>query len=88
MKNIVSKFYLVAAFLYSTAFMFGQPSDKSNDTEPGGMEGDENPPISDYLWVLVVVGLVFVYFKFRNMQKKQHPRYEAESRKKILKNVT
>jgi hypothetical protein len=70
MKNIISKFYVVAAFLCSTAIMFAQPGDTSNDVDPGGMEGADNQaPIGDYLWVLVVVGLVFVYFKFRSMQK-------------------
>jgi hypothetical protein len=71
MKNIVSKFYVVAAFLCSTAIMFAQPGATSDDApELGGMEGnDTQAPIGDYLWVLAVVGLVFVYFKFRSMQK-------------------
>jgi hypothetical protein len=68
MKNIVSKFYLIVAFLCSTAIIFAQPGDDSNDV--GGMEGADNQlPISDYLWVLAVVGLVFVYFKSRATQK-------------------
>jgi hypothetical protein len=68
MKNIVSKFYIVAAFLCSTAIMFAAPGDDSDDV--GGMEGQDNQlPISDYLWVLALVGLVFVYFKFRSIQK-------------------
>jgi hypothetical protein len=67
MKNIVSKFYLAAAFLCSTAIMFAQPGE---DAEGGGLEGADNQaPISDYLWVLAMVGLVFVYFKFKSMQK-------------------
>ena len=67
MKNIVSKFYVAVAFLCTTAIMFAQPGD---DSDLNDMEGaDEQLPISDYLWVLAVVGLVFVYFKFRSIQK-------------------
>ena len=66
MKNILSKFYIVAAFLCSTAIVFAQPGDDSDD----GLNGNDNQlPISDYLWVLALVGLVLVYFKFRSMQK-------------------
>ena len=66
MKNIVSKFYVVAAFLCSTAIMFAQPGDDSDD----GLNGNDNQlPISDYLWVLALVGLVLVYFKFRSIHK-------------------
>ena len=67
MKNIVSKFYIVAAFLCSTAIMFAQPSDQSDGESLDGQ--DNQLPISDYLWVLALVGLVFVYFKFRSIQK-------------------
>ena len=66
MKNIVSKFYIIAAFLCSTAIVFAQPGDDSDD----GLNGNDNQlPISDYLWVLAIIGLVFVYFKFRSIQK-------------------
>ena len=66
MKNILSKFYIVAAFLCSTAIVFAQPGDDSDD----GLNGNDNQlPISDYLWVLALVGLVLVYFKFRSIQK-------------------
>ena len=67
MKNIVSKFYVVAAFLCSTAIMFAAPGDEA---EGESLNGNDNQlPISDYLWVLALVGLVLVYFKFRSMQK-------------------
>ena len=67
MKNIVSKFYVVAAFLCSTAIMFAQPGETADGD---ALEGADNQaPIGDYLWVLAVVGLVFVYFKFRSIQK-------------------
>jgi hypothetical protein len=67
MKNLVSKFYVIAAFLFSTAVMFAQPGSGS---EGGDLEGNDNDaPIGDYLWVLAIVGLVFVYFKFRSIQK-------------------
>ena len=67
MKNIVSKFYLAVAFLCSTAMMFAQPGDEA---EGESLNGNDNQlPISDYLWILALVGLVFVFFKFRSMQK-------------------
>jgi hypothetical protein len=37
-------------------------------SDPGG-DPEAPVPINDYIWVLAVVGLVFVYFKFRSIQK-------------------
>jgi hypothetical protein len=49
--------------------MFAQ-SGPGDDTAEGDLNGNDNQlPISDYLWVLALVGLVFVYFKFRSIQK-------------------
>ena len=70
MKNIVSKFYLAVSFLCSTAMLFAQSGPGATSDDEGGLEGADNQaPIGDYIWVLAVVGLVFVYFKFRSMQK-------------------
>jgi hypothetical protein len=67
MKNTISKFYLVVAFLGTTAMMFAQPGANSED---GSLEGNDNEaPIGDYLWALAIVGLVLVFLKFRNNQK-------------------
>lgn len=67
MKNKVLKFYIVAVYLFSTVVMFGADPG-ANDAE-GTMEditGDNTGmPIDDYVWVLAVIGLLFVFIKFR-----------------------
>lgn len=70
MKNS-SKIYAVIAFLCSAARMFAQPGSTSDDApELGGMEGADNQmPIGDNLWVLIAVVMVYVFLKFRSMQK-------------------
>jgi len=49
--------------------MFGQPG----DTAPDGLEGDGDTtpgtPIDDYLWVLAIIAILFVFMKFRAIQK-------------------
>jgi len=68
MKNIVLKFYIVAMFFCSTALLFAQPGTTGDGT--GGLEGaDPAAPIDDYLWVLALVGLLFIFMKFRAIQK-------------------
>jgi hypothetical protein len=37
----------------------------SNDTGGGLESGDPAAPIDNYVWVLAVVGLLFVFMKFR-----------------------
>ncbi len=72
MKNNLLKYYIAAFYLCSTLVMFAQ-------TDPGtggGIEdttGDQTPaaPIDDYVWVLALVGLVFVFMKFRTIQNKK-----------------
>ncbi len=76
MKNIVSKFYVVAAFICSTAIVFAQegPGDDSDDV--GGMEGADNQaPIGDYAWILLVLGLVYVFYKLKSLSKQSNGDY-------------
>jgi hypothetical protein len=69
MKNTFLKYYIAAFYLCSTFVMFGQPG----DTAPGGLEGDGDTtpaaPIDYYVWVLAILGLIFVFMKFRAIQK-------------------
>jgi hypothetical protein len=70
MKNNLLKYYIVAFYLCSTFAMFAQPG----NTSPDGLEtdGDTTPaPIDDYVWVLGLVALVFVFLKFRSVLNKK-----------------
>jgi hypothetical protein len=68
MKNLILKFYIVTLFLCSTTLMFAQPGSTGDGT--GGVEGTDPPaPIDGYIWVLAAVGLVFVFMKFKAIQK-------------------
>jgi hypothetical protein len=64
MKNNLLKYYIAAVYFCSTMILFAQaPGD--NDTGGGLEGGDPAAPIDDYVWVLAVVGLFFVFMKFR-----------------------
>ena len=52
-------------YFCSTIVLFAQPGDGSDGA---ALEGTDPPaPIDDYVWVLVVVGLFFVFMKFRSI---------------------
>jgi hypothetical protein len=70
MKNRLLKYYIVAVYLCSTVVLFAQPG----TTDTGGTledtSGDTTPaPIDNYVWVLALIGLIFVFMKFRAIQK-------------------
>lgn len=68
MKNNLLKYYIVATYLCSTFFMFAQDPGTGTDGDP--LEGNEPAaPIDGYVWVLALVGLIFVFMKFRAIQK-------------------
>jgi len=67
MKNTVLKYYIVAFLLCSNFVAFAQPGD--GDTGGGLEGGDPTAPIDDYVWLLAIVGLIFVFMKFRAIQK-------------------
>lgn len=70
MKNKVLKYYITVVFFCTTLVLFAQPGD--NDTGGGLEGGDPAPtPINDYIWVLAVLGLIFVFMKYRAIQKKR-----------------
>ena len=64
MKKMMKKSVLtvLAILVNVAAFAQGNPGDF-------GGSGDSNPtdaPISDYIWVLAVVGLIYVFYKMKN----------------------
>lgn len=72
MKNNLLKYYITAFYLCSTFVMFAQDPGTGGGVDNDGT-GDTTPaaPIDDYVWVLALVGLVFVSLKFRVIQNKK-----------------
>ncbi len=76
MKNNLVKYYIVASYLCTTFVMSAQ-SDPGTDAigggtvETDGMTDVPGAPVGDYVWLLALVGLVFVYMKFKAMQKSE-----------------
>ena len=70
MKNNLLKYYIAAFYLCSTFTLFAQPGTEDDGT---GLESTDTPaaPIDDYVWVLALMGLVFVFIKFRAIQNKK-----------------
>lgn len=67
MKTNVLKYYIAAVYFCSSFALFAQPGD--GDTGGGLEGGDPAAPIDDYVWVLALIGLLFVFYKFRAMHK-------------------
>lgn len=72
MKNNVLKYYITAFYFCSTFAMLAQDPG-AGGVDNGDGSGDTTPaaPIDDYVWVLALVGLVFVFLKFRAIQKRK-----------------
>ncbi|HQE33461.1 MAG TPA: hypothetical protein PLZ71_06610 [Flavobacterium alvei] len=65
MKNNLLKYYITAFYLCSTFVMFAQPT--ADDTTGTLESGDTPAPIDDYVWVLALIGLFFIFMKFKAM---------------------
>jgi hypothetical protein len=69
MKNNFLKYYIAAFYFCSTFVLFAQPGvadETDGDTTPAGA------PIDDYVWILAIIGLVFVFLKFRALYKQSN----------------
>ena len=66
MKNNLLKYYITAFYLCSTFVMFAQDPGTGGGVDNDGT-GDTTPaaPIDDYVWVLLVIGLVYGFFRLR-----------------------
>jgi len=69
MKNQINYFYIAFLLLSANLSVFAVPGD-GNDT--GDLESIDAPaaPINDYLWVLALVGLIFVFLKYKSYSKR------------------
>lgn len=69
MKNQFTKFYIALFYMCSNFIIFAQPG-SGNGT--GDLEGTDAPtaPINDYMWILVLAGLIFVFLKYKSYSKK------------------
>ena len=67
MKTNLLKYYIAAFYLCSTFVMVAQPGTGNGETGEGALEGADAPaaPIDDYVWVLAIVGLIYVLIKLR-----------------------
>lgn len=63
-KKQFNKYYIALFYLCSNFALFAQPG-SGNGT--GDLEGTDTPaaPINDYLWVLALIGLIFVFTKLK-----------------------
>lgn len=70
MKNIL-KFYFVTILLFATDFAAFAQSGPGDDDGGGGLEGgDPQPaPIDSKLIVLLIVGVIFVFYTYRKDKK-------------------
>lgn len=70
MKTNLLKYYIVAFYLCSTFVLFAQPGTNDNGAGLEG-DGDTTPaaPIDHYVGLLAVIGLVYVFIRFRNFNK-------------------
>ena len=67
MKTNLLKYYIAAFYFCSTFVMVAQPSQEDDN---GTLQGEEPAaPIDDYVWVLALIGLLFVFLKFRAIYK-------------------
>jgi phosphatidylglycerophosphatase A len=73
MKNNLLKYYTAAFYFCFTVVMFAQTPQAEDTT--GTLEEtttDTTPmPIDDYVWVLLLLSLLFVFFKFKSIQNKE-----------------
>ena len=71
MKNNVLKYYVTAFYLCATFVMFAQPGEGNGGTGDAALEGADAPAaaIDNYVWVLALVGLMFVFIKFKVIHK-------------------
>jgi hypothetical protein len=68
MKKNLLKIYITCFFILSNVMMFSQGDEDDN----GDLEGNDPPPvpINNKMFMLLIVGVVYSYFVFKNTKKK------------------
>lgn len=72
MKNNLVKFYITAFFFVCTLATFAQPgsgSDNGGVDDSGSSDTTPAAPIDDSVWILLAIGLVFAFLRFRAIYK-------------------
>jgi hypothetical protein len=72
MKNKVLKYYMVAFCFCSTLGLLAQEPGSTGDGN-GGLEGADAPaaPIDNYVWVMILIGLTYVFFKYKTIHTRE-----------------
>ena len=71
MKTNLLKYYLVILYLCSNFATYAQSP--GNEDNNNGLEGTDTPatPIDGYVWILVALGLVYVFLRLRTFTQQQ-----------------
>jgi len=70
MKNKLLKYYSIVFYLCSSFVAFADPG--NNDAD-GSLETNDGAtaPIDDYLWFLLIIGLVYAYYAVWKIQNQK-----------------
>ncbi len=69
MKNQYTKFYIAFFYLCATMVLFAQPAAQNSTSDLESTDAVA-APINDYIWVLALMGLLFVFFKLKEFKNK------------------
>jgi len=70
MKKQFNNYYIALFFLCFNFTLFAQPG-SGNGT--GDLESTDTPaaPIDDFIWILALLGLIFVFIKLKSYSRKK-----------------
>lgn len=70
MKNLFNKYYIAFFCMCSNFVLFAEPGD-GNDTNDIENVDAVAAPINDYLWILALAGLIFIFLKLKATQNRE-----------------
>ena len=74
MKTNLLKLYIAAFYFCATFVMVAQPGTGSSNggiDDAGASDTTPAAPIDDYLWVVVLIGLGFAFYKLVSVYKQE-----------------